>query len=81
MPKAATEEDLTRIKNDYKSSAERAKRAGFDGIEIHTGYGYFLDSFLRTGINTRTDNYGGSVENRARYPLEVLDAVIDVFGS
>jgi N-ethylmaleimide reductase len=72
---------MARIKGEFKSSAERAKRCGFDGIEIHIGYGYYLDSFLRTGINQRTDAYGGSVENRARYPLEVLDAIIEVFDS
>ena len=53
---------------------------GFDGIEVHCGYGYLLDSFLRDGINNRKDKYGGSIENRARYPLEVLDTVIGVFG-
>ena len=61
VPREATEEDLQRIREDYRASALRAKRAGFDGIEMHCAYGFLLDSFLRDGINKRTDKYGGPV--------------------
>ena len=81
VPKAMTLADMARVKEEYKKAAERAKRVGFDGIEMHCGYGYLLDSFLRDGINKRTDNYGGSIENRARFPLEVLDVLINEFGA
>lgn len=74
-------EDIERVKGEYIKAAERAKRAGFDGVEVHCGYGYLLDSFLRDKWNNRTDNYGGSIENRARFPLEILDEVIKVWGS
>ena len=72
---------MDRVKGEYKLAAERAKRAGFDGIEIHCGFGYLLDSFLRDKWNNRTDNYGGPIENRARFPLEVIDVVAKVWGS
>jgi 2,4-dienoyl-CoA reductase-like NADH-dependent reductase (Old Yellow Enzyme family) len=69
------------VKQDFKNCAKRAKRAGFDGVELHAGYGYLLDQFLRDGTNKRSDKYGGSVENRARLTLEILDLLIEVFGS
>jgi len=58
----------------------RAKRAGFDGIELHNANGYLVDTFLQDGTNKRTDRYGGSVQNRARFSLELLDALILVWG-
>lgn len=61
-------------------AAKNALAAGFDGVEVHAANGYLLDEFLRDGTNRRTDAYGGSVENRARLLLEVLDAVCDVWG-
>ncbi|MFH7572538.1 oxidoreductase, partial [Pseudomonas syringae group genomosp. 7] len=61
--------------------AENAKAAGFDGVEVHGANGYLLEQFLLTGTNQRTDEYGGSVENRARLLLEVTEAVIEVWGS
>ena len=61
--------------------AENAKAAGFDGVELHGANGYLLDQFLRDGANQRTDAYGGRIENRARLPLEVTKAVIDVWGA
>ncbi len=66
---------------DFKQSAVLAKKAGFDGYEVHGANGYLLDQFLRDSVNKRTDTYGGSVENRARLLLEVFDAVVEVFGA
>ena len=64
----------------YKRGAKHAKFAGFDGVELHGANGYLLDQFLQSGTNHRTDNYGGSLENRARLMLEVTDAVTEVWG-
>ena len=60
--------------------ARGAERAGFDGVEIHGANGYLLDQFLKTGSNQRTDDYGGSIENRARLLLEVTRAVVEAVG-
>lgn len=65
----------------YVKGAENARRAGFDGIEVHGANGYLLDQFLRDGTNQRTDAYGGSISNRARLLLEVTEAVIGVWGA
>ncbi|WP_091743209.1 alkene reductase [Phenylobacterium immobile] len=65
----------------YRKGAENAQRAGFDGVELHGANGYLLDQFLQDGTNRRTDDYGGSVENRARFMLEAVDAAISVFGA
>lgn len=59
----------------YATAAENAIRAGFDGVEIHGANGYLVDQFLQTTSNTRTDEYGGSIENRARFGLEVTEAI------
>lgn len=64
---------------DYRAAAERAKAAGFDGVEIHAANGYLIDSFLQSKTNHRTDGYGGSVENRYRFLKEVLEAVLTVW--
>jgi N-ethylmaleimide reductase len=64
----------------YKHSAEVAKRAGFDGVEIHSANGYLLEQFIRDSSNKRIDDYGGSIENRIRFTLEVVDAAISVWG-
>lgn len=64
----------------YRHSAEVAKRAGFDGVEIHGANGYLLEQFIRDSSNKRTDEYGGSIENRIRFTLEVVDAAISVWG-
>ena len=74
-------DELPEIINGFKKAAENAKNAGFDGVEVHGANGYLLDEFLRDGANQRTDEYGGSIENRARLMLEVLQAVCDVWGS
>ncbi len=63
-----------------RQAAENAKRAGFDGVEIHGANGYLIDQFLKDGTNKRTDSYGGPVENRIRFALEVTDAVLERLG-
>lgn len=80
-PRALETAELPRIVADYVDAAERAKQAGFDGVEVHAANGYLLDQFLRDGSNTRTDTYGGSAENRARLALEVTEAVAGVWGA
>lgn len=80
-PRALEDAEIPSIVAGFKSAAENAKAAGFDGIEIHGANGYLLDEFLRDGSNKRTGAYGGSVENRARLMLEVLEATIDVWQS
>jgi 2,4-dienoyl-CoA reductase-like NADH-dependent reductase (Old Yellow Enzyme family) len=80
-PRALELEEITNIVLAYKKGAENAKLAGFDGVEIHGANGYLLDQFLQDGTNKRTDQYGGTLENRARLMLEVTDAVISVWGA
>lgn len=63
-----------------QAALNAVERAGFDGVEIHMANGYLLDQFLQDTSNIRTDHYGGSIENRVRFPLEVLDAVVDAVG-
>ena len=79
-PRALETEEIPGIVEDYRQAAQRAKRAGFDMVEVHAANAYLLNQFLATGTNRRTDQYGGSIENRARFPLEVVDAVAEVFG-
>ncbi len=74
-PKAMDEADMARVRDGFVQSAERCLRAGFDIIELHMAHGYLLSSFLSPLSNQRADSYGGSLENRARYPLEVARAV------
>lgn len=80
-PRAIELEEIPGIVNLFRRGAKNAKAAGFDGVEIHGANGYLLDQFLRDGSNRRTDQYGGSLQNRARLPLEVAKAVADVFGA
>ena len=79
-PRALETSELPGIVEQFRHGAEVAKAAGFDGVEIHGANGYLLDQFLRDGANRRGDAYGGSIENRARLPLEVAEAVIGVWG-
>jgi len=81
QPRALDARELPAIVQDYVHATQCAIKAGFDGIEIHAANGYLLDQFLRDGSNTRTDNYGGSFENRARLLLEVTKAVVNVIGA
>ncbi|MCQ4257668.1 alkene reductase [Stutzerimonas stutzeri] len=79
-PRALETSEIAGIVEAYRKGAENAREAGFDGVEIHGANGYLLDQFLQTSTNQRTDEYGGSLENRARLMLEVTDAAISVWG-
>ena len=80
-PRALETDEIPKIVAAYKKGAENAKLAGFDGVEVHGANGYLLDQFLQDSTNQRKDQYGGSIENRARLMLEVVDAAIDVWGA
>lgn len=80
LPRALGIEEIPGVVAEYRRAAENAKAAGFDGVEIHSANGYLLDQFLEDKSNHRTDAYGGSIENRARLLLEVVDAVVEVWG-
>lgn len=73
--------EIPAIVDEYRDAARHALAAGFDGVELHAANGYLIDQFLRDGTNKRTDRYGGSIENRTRFLLEVLEAVNSVFGA
>ncbi len=79
-PRALTSAEIPGVVDQFRDAAENAKRAGFDGVEIHGANGYLIDQFIRSGTNRRTDDYGGSVENRFRFPMMVIDAVVGVWG-
>lgn len=81
MPRALETSEIPGILEQYKHAAECAKRAGFDGVEVHSANSYLLDQFLRDSTNQRTDQYGGSIENRTRLTLEVTEAVVAIWGS
>ncbi|XXV15049.1 alkene reductase [Sorangium sp. So ce1182] len=78
-PRALETAEVAGVVAQFEDGARRARAAGFDGIELHAANGYIIDQFLRDGVNKRTDRYGGSVENRARLLLEIVDAVTGVF--
>lgn len=79
-PRALKTDEIPRIVEDYARAARLAHLAGFDGVEVHGANGYLLDQFTRSDTNQREDAYGGSLENRLRLPLEVVNAVAEVFG-
>lgn len=79
-PRALTLEEISGVIEAYRRAAEKGRELGFDAVEIHGANGYLLDDFLRDGANRRTDEYGGSIEGRARLGLEVAEAVAGVFG-
>ena len=81
VPKEATIEEINTILDQFENAARMAKLAGCDGIELHGANGYLVDSFLKTSSNKRTDQYGGSVENRSRLCLQVIDRFLKVFPS
>jgi N-ethylmaleimide reductase len=78
-PRELSLDEIPAIIGEFVTAAQNAKAAGFDGIELHGAHGYLIDQFLRDGSNTRTDAYGGSIENRVRFALEVIEAVSKVF--
>jgi len=80
-PRALETAEIAGIIADFRRGAENAKKAGFDGVEVHGANGYLLDQFLQDGSNKRSDQYGGSIENRARLLLEVVDQAIAVWGA
>jgi N-ethylmaleimide reductase len=79
-PRALETEEIAGILEQFRRGSENAREAGFDGVELHAANGYLLDQFLRDGSNQRTDQYGGSVENRTRFLFEVIEAVVNVLG-
>ncbi len=79
VPRALETAEIPRVVEDYRRAAERAKEAGFDGVEVHGANGYLIDEFLQSKTNHRTDQYGGSVENRYRFLKEVVSAVATVW--
>jgi N-ethylmaleimide reductase len=80
-PRALETAEIAGLIQDYRHATACAKRAGFDGVEVHAANGYLLEQFLRTHTNHRTDQYGGSVENRVRLTLEVTRAVVEAWGA
>src|SRR5690606_12583012 len=80
-PRALDLAEIPGVVEAYRKGAENAKRAGFDGVEVHGANGYLLDQFLQDSTNKRSDAYGGPIENRARLILEVVDACVDVWGA
>lgn len=80
-PRALEPAEIAGIVEDYRKASRAAIEAGFDGVEIHAANGYLIDQFLRSGSNERTDAYGGSNENRARFLFEVVDAVTKEIGA
>ncbi|MDY6456151.1 alkene reductase [Acinetobacter faecalis] len=81
VPRPLEISEIHSITEQFKQAAIRAKEAGFYGVELHAANGYLIDQFLQTKTNKREDEYGGSVENRARFLLEVVDALIEVWGA
>jgi 2,4-dienoyl-CoA reductase-like NADH-dependent reductase (Old Yellow Enzyme family) len=81
VPRALTIAEIKQVIEEFRAGAQNAMSAGFDGVEIHGANGYLLDQFLHGASNVRSDEYGGSVENRARLHLEVADAAASVFGA
>ena len=80
-PRALEAGEVREVVEQFRHGAKLALAAGFDGVEIHGANGYLIDQFLRDGSNQRNDRYGGSIENRMRFPLEVVDAVVNVWGA
>ena len=81
LPRPLEIAEIHAITEQFKHAAIKAKEAGFDGVELHGANGYLIDQFLQSKTNLREDEYGGSVENRARFLLEVVDALIEVWGA
>ena len=80
-PHALETAEIAGIVEDFRRGAHNARAAGFDGVELHGANGYLIDQFLRDGTNRRTDRYGGSAQNRARFLVEVTEAIVGVWGA
>ncbi|KAH9294453.1 hypothetical protein KI387_040348, partial [Taxus chinensis] len=80
-PRPLKTEEIPSIVADFRNAARNAINAGFDGVELHGAHGYLLDQFMKDSVNDRTDRYGGTLENRCRFPLEVVEAVVDEIGA
>lgn len=80
-PRPMTIDEIHSTAKEFGAAAKRALEAGFDGVEIHGANGYLLDQFLHDNVNKRTDEYGGSIENRCRFPLEVISETCKAIGS
>ncbi|KAI3698732.1 hypothetical protein L2E82_42511 [Cichorium intybus] len=80
-PRRLNTNEISGIVNDFRIAARNAMEAGFDGVEIHGAHGYLIDQFLKDQINDRTDEYGGSIENRCRFAIEVVEAVVNEIGA
>lgn len=81
VPHELSTAEVKLVINDYRQAAINAKEAGFDGVELHGAFGYLPNQFLVDGANQRSDEYGGSIENRSRFVLEVMQALVDVWGA
>lgn len=81
VPRELREAEIAAIIDDFRTGAENAREAGFDGVELHGANGYLLDQFTRDGTNQRSDIYGGSIAKRLRFPLEVTQAAVEVMGA
>jgi len=81
QPRALTTAEVKQVVNDFANAAKNAMAAGFDGVELHGANGYLIEQFLNPYINNRTDEYGGSIENRSRFLLEAIDASIEAIGA
>jgi len=80
-PRALTVDEVAGVVDEFREAARQARKAGMDGVEIHAAQGYLIDQFLKDATNRRSDRYGGSIANRARFLIEVVDAVVGVFGA
>ncbi|CAL9763422.1 unnamed protein product, partial [Musa acuminata subsp. burmannicoides] len=81
VPRRLRTDEIPRVVDDFRNAARNAIEAGFDGVEIHGAHGYLIDQFLKDSVNDRTDEYGGSLEKRCRFALEVVEAVVDEIGA
>ncbi|XP_057828462.1 12-oxophytodienoate reductase 7 [Cryptomeria japonica] len=80
-PRALSVSEIVAVVEEFRKAARNAMCAGFDGVEIHAAHGYLIDQFLKDGVNDRVDDYGGSLQNRCRFAMEVLDAVVGEIGA
>lgn len=80
-PRRLRTDEIPLVVNDFRLAAKNAMEAGFDGIEIHGAHGYLIDQFLKDQVNDRTDKYGGSLENRCRFALEIVEAIVNEIGA